>query len=342
MSDFTDYSWDIQFQLDHADGRVNIGWFWARPSMQTIDYFKRSKQKWQSSGGWDQAVMNKILTALENSQKANKSLQIPSIRRLDTRKFLNFMNTYWYRALSPRIGMQTNFYNLDDDTRYKMIQNASEEAVMWHYTCIEKPLKIFLAKYFGQWTNLDEYYTRQRKFLSPINLGYGSNNSKVLLIEFLLAVKIALISKRTLIFPDVVSYHPFAKFPGVRTFSIREIQLLGIEHVEPTFLYHRKFRHHIDVSDEFTFHFSTLNNETVTHVLTRLIEELGSSLKWEELIILDFSQFKAFNELMKIQNFDEWWKSHMTINVKLHTNISKIRLCGNINAKSASCLRICT
>ena len=103
MSDLTDSSWDIQFQLDTSDGRVNIGWFWARPSAATMDYFNRSKQQWEASGGWDQAVMNDVLATLEKSRKVNSSLLIPSATRLDTRKFLNFMNTYWFRALSPKI-----------------------------------------------------------------------------------------------------------------------------------------------------------------------------------------------------------------------------------------------
>lgn len=50
MTNFTDSSWDIQFQLDYPNGRINIGWFWAHPSMETIDYFKQAKQKWESSG----------------------------------------------------------------------------------------------------------------------------------------------------------------------------------------------------------------------------------------------------------------------------------------------------
>lgn len=341
MSDLTDSSWDIQFQLDTPDGRVNIGWFWARPSLATIEYFNRSKQQWEASGKWDQAVMNDVLGTLENSREVNKSLRIPSAKRLDTGKFLNFMNTYWFSALSPKLGIDTDFYNLDADTRYKMIVNASEEAVLWHYTCVEKPLKIYFAKYFGQWTNLDEYYTSKRRFLSPINLGYGSNSSEILLLEFLIAVKIALISERTLIFPDTVHHYPFTKFPGMRAVSLREIYSLGIEFVESTFFYNRRFKHGIDVSTKFEFAFSTTNNETIASLLIRLVEELHSSLNSEELVILDFAQFNAFDELTKVQNFDQWWRNHMTINDKLNLNISSIRLCKNRN-QAVICLQICT
>lgn len=341
MIDFTDSSWDIQFQLDHSGGRINIGWFWARPSIGTIGYFNQSKRKWESAGGWDQAVMNTVLTRMETVRKTKENFQRLSIRRLDPRKFINFMNTHWYRALSPTLANQTNFYNLNDDARYELIKNASEEAVIWHYTCVEKPLKLFFAKYFGQWTNLDEYYTRERRFLAPINIGHGSGNSTILLIQFLIAVKLALISERALIFPDTVSYHPFIKFPGVRIFSISELHLLGIEYVESTYLYNRKLKHNIDVSTKYIFPFSTTNNETVIHLLKKLTEELGLSLRWKELVVLDFSYFKAFNELMAVQNFDEWWKKHITIKDQRNMNINNIRLCRNRNDKYASCLKIC-
>jgi hypothetical protein len=345
MNDFANTSWDIQFQLDETNelnGHINIGWFWARPSILTVQYFIRSKQKWEREGGWDQAIMNKVLTEVENLSTVDKSARVLSIRRLDIRKFLNFMLTDWFRILSPQTDDQKNFYTLDANSRYEAIANASKQPVIWHYTCVEKTLKLFFGKYFGQWTNLDGYYTDKRRFLTPINLGQGSKNTKVLLRQFLIAVKVAIISGRTLIFPDTAVRWPINKFPAVRIFSIYEIEKIGIEYVEPTFLHNRKTKHGIDISSTFTFNFSTGNNQTVVNLLAGLLEKFELSLKEKELVILDFAQFDTFTQLLAIENFDEWWKKHMVINKGLNININSIRLCRNINAKNAGCLGICT
>ena len=97
----------------------------------------------------------------------------------------------------------------------------------------------------------------------------------------------------------------------------------------------------MDVSTKFEFAFSTINNETIVNLLARLAEELRSSLKVKELVVLDFAQFKAFDELTKVQNFDQWWRNHMTINDRSNLNISNIRLCGNIN-QATRCLKVCS
>jgi hypothetical protein len=250
------------------------------------------------------------------------------------------MMTYWFRILSSHED-QTNFYNSNENIRYNLMKNASEEAVIWHYTCVEKPLKIFFAKYYGQWTNLDGYYTNKRKFLLPNNLGQGSNNTKILLMQFLIAVKTALISERTLIFPDTVVLYPINRFPGVRTFSIHDIEMKGIDYVEPTFFYNRQMKHRIDISSTSTFNFSTKTNETMVNLLKRTLENLEISFKWKELVVLDFSQFNTFNELSKIQNFDQWWKNSTIRNDRRNVNISNIRLCRNIYEKQILCLKIC-
>ena len=64
-----------------------------------------------------------------------------------------------------------------------------------HIYYSSKSLKIFLAKYYGQWTNLDEYYTSKRTFLSPINLGHGSNSSEILLSDCHLLKVLVLVKK---------------------------------------------------------------------------------------------------------------------------------------------------
>ena len=338
MNEYSDLSWDIQFQLDHPNGRVNIGWFWARPSQPTIDHFIRSRQQWKTKGGWDQAVMNNVLSKIKATHKRLSS------KLLNAKKFVNFMDTHWYRTLSLQTKDHKDFYDIDEQIRYQMIKNASDNTVMWHYTCVEKFLKIFIAKYYGQWTNLDEYYTKIRQFLLPINLGHqNSNNTKILLTQFLIAIKLALISGRTLVFPDTVARYPFRNFPSIRAFSMREIHLLGIDYVEPSFFFHRKVKHNIDMPDESIVHLSATDRSTLVKQLIGLIDKLDGKLKSKELVKLDFSKFNSIDELTKIKNFDQWWSKSIITNGEQTMNISSIRLCRNIERnQKALCLKICT
>ena len=50
MRNFSDPTWDAQFQMDERDGKVNVGWFWARPTPQSIDYFVEAKHIWFTKG----------------------------------------------------------------------------------------------------------------------------------------------------------------------------------------------------------------------------------------------------------------------------------------------------
>jgi len=341
MRNWSDSSWDIQFQLDFDDGQINFGWFWSRPSRPTIEYFVRAKQKWETNHEWDQAVMNHVLKDIENSQKNNNEKQKLSVIRLDSKRFLNYMHADWFKILSPKPGNQSQFFDLNPDHRFQLIQNASKELVIWHYTCVEKALKIFLGKYFGQWTNIDGYYTNRRTFLSPINLASNSNSTDVLLLQFLIAIKLAMISERTLIFPDTVNRYPIKNFPGLRAFSLTEIESLNIDYVEPTFLFNRKAKQNIHISSQSNLLFVVNKDETIINRLNNFITELNSSLKSSELITIDFSQFESFQQLLEMKNFDEWWQKNIFINDKQNRKLNGIRLCSNIKDQDGHCLRIC-
>ena len=58
-----------------------------------------------------------------------------------------------------------------------------------------------------------------------------------------------------------------------------------------------------------------------------LLGELQSSLKSNELIKLDFSTFESNDDLLRIQDFNEWWKNNLSVNDKRDLNLNQVRLC---------------
>ena len=326
MANFSDPSWDIQFQSDRNDpkGLVNIGWFWSRSSIKTLEYYKTSRKQWLDRGGWDQAVMNDVLSRIENKRKTTDDDQsILRATRLDRDRYINYMLISLFSALSPRVGDTKNIYTLSEEIRYESILNVSKISVMWHYTCVEKALKSYFAKYYGQWTDIDGYYTDKRLFLSPLNLGFGVNNNQILLSQFLISIQLAMISGRTLIFPDIVYLNGVNLLPGVRAFSIKQLDMENISYVEPTYLFNRQTKHDIHRPTPVTRQLSLVKK------METLVNDLRSNLTKTELVVLDFANFNITNEIFSL-NFSS----------KPMKNFGSIRLCYNI-ASSANCLRIC-
>lgn len=59
-------TWDIQFQPDHGGANdYNIGWYFAKSTENTIEFFNRSYAKWNETHGFDQGVMNDIGQVME-------------------------------------------------------------------------------------------------------------------------------------------------------------------------------------------------------------------------------------------------------------------------------------
>jgi Nucleotide-diphospho-sugar transferase len=66
MLPLSNNTWDIQFQPDHPPGTdYNIGWYFARSSPATFDFFNRSYAKWNETHQWDQEVMNAVGKPME-------------------------------------------------------------------------------------------------------------------------------------------------------------------------------------------------------------------------------------------------------------------------------------
>ena len=61
MLPLSNETWDIQVQRDFEDStEYNIGWYFAKATENTIEYFKHSYSKWNETRAWDQAFMNDI------------------------------------------------------------------------------------------------------------------------------------------------------------------------------------------------------------------------------------------------------------------------------------------
>jgi hypothetical protein len=67
-------TWDIQFQTDghEPNYELNIGWYFAKATKATVEFFKRSYAKWNETEGWkveeiswDQKVMSRIGWTME-------------------------------------------------------------------------------------------------------------------------------------------------------------------------------------------------------------------------------------------------------------------------------------
>jgi hypothetical protein len=62
-------TWDIQFQTDHPEILdYNIGWYFARATNLTYNFFSRSYANWNETQEWDQSVMWKIGHVMESEQ----------------------------------------------------------------------------------------------------------------------------------------------------------------------------------------------------------------------------------------------------------------------------------
>jgi hypothetical protein len=79
-------TWDIQFQSDNQqrDYELNIGWYFAKSTNATIDFFRRSYARWNNTEGWnvkvdqyDQKVMNLVGQTMEFEEH---SLQVHHLK----------------------------------------------------------------------------------------------------------------------------------------------------------------------------------------------------------------------------------------------------------------------
>jgi hypothetical protein len=189
MLPLSNETWDIQYQRDWwppADD-LNIGWYFARASSNTIDYFKRSFARWNETGGWDQAVMNDIAREMENKTlvEAHNGTTL-MVHRLDMTTFRNFMHTSWHGL-------------------FRSEQEAAayiNESTMIHFTCVEQSLKTYMGLYFGGFADVDGYYSNAPLLMRVINIA-GTSDAVHRQVAF--ALQLAAATGRTLIWPNTVT-----------------------------------------------------------------------------------------------------------------------------------------
>jgi hypothetical protein len=139
MLSLSNDTWDIQFQSDQKTeptSRVNTGWYFAKSTPTTIEFFERSHQNWTAEQRWDQTVMNDIIELMEAKEHKLR------VHRLWSPHFQNWMSINW----EPQL-----FGN--EPAAAAFIGGAS----MIHYTCVEQSLKNYLGLNFGGFVDIDNY-----------------------------------------------------------------------------------------------------------------------------------------------------------------------------------------
>jgi len=83
----------------------------------------------------------------------------------------------------------------------------------------------------------------------------------------------------------------------------------------------------MNFTNGFNYIFFTYSHLRLNQQVENLLGELQSSLKSNELIKLDFSTFESNDDLLRIQDFNEWWKNNLSVNDKRDLNLNQVRLC---------------
>jgi hypothetical protein len=184
MRPLADPSWHLQFQADKEYAqwaKVNIGWYWARPTPAVREYFLRSQRWWEiNKHEWDQSIMNDV----RNHMVYSKILEYPKTILLDPLDYKSTMLFDW-----PAVFMSES-----------KIDAMNEEGVTVHYTMIYNETKTLVAKQFGQWFD-ESYYTSSPWILQPLNIA-GTKAEIIDQIAF--AVHLAKITNRSFMFPNRV------------------------------------------------------------------------------------------------------------------------------------------
>jgi len=184
MRPLGDPSWQIQFQTDKEYAqwsKVNIGWYWARPTPAIREFFVRSQRWWNlNKREWDQSIMNDV----RHNMVYSNILEYPKTIMLDPRDYRSTMLFDW-----PDIFMSRS-----------KIDAMNAASVTVHYTMIYNQTKTLLAKQFGQWFD-ESYYTSAAWILQPINI---AGTKTEILDQIAFAVHLARATNRTFMWPNRV------------------------------------------------------------------------------------------------------------------------------------------
>lgn len=218
-------AWSIQFQSDRSeaqDSKVNIGWYWARATPATAEFFRRSYDYWITHPtDWDQEIINGVHREMISEGK----LGPPKSVVLNLTAYKSAMFFDW-----PEVYVNES-----------AIDEMNAKGTMVHYTMIFEVTKLLVAKQFGHWLD-EEYYTRRRKLLWPVGV---KGNSDEILEQISLAVYLAKTTGRTFMWPTSVNHTCSAYEGGWKLrppFFIADAQNVDkkVPWVEGTFLHNRQ------------------------------------------------------------------------------------------------------
>lgn len=286
MLPLSDNTWDVQFQPDFPPPSlsVNIGWFFARASSATIEFFERSLARWNETQAWDQEVMNEIAWDMEhaNHSETNNSSRL-RVHRLDMDTFQNFMLAPWAETLFGNDTQAASFIN---------------KSVMIHFTCIQQSLKSYMGLNFGCMADVDGYYSNALALLGTVSV---SGTSDAIHRQVAFALQVAAMTHRTLIWPDSVSilqrhqdddtdqprYVLVPQFPGVMAVNFDMAENAGFSLVEGRYLQNRRQYRHDQVHD------MTIGVKSLLENGTAQFEGLIANLSSDVVPVLDFEHFGA-------------------------------------------------
>ncbi len=220
-------TWDVQFQKDFElpSKELNIGWFFARASPATREFFRRSYDRWLETREWDQSVMNEVARQKEEDSSLN-------VHRLELSRFRNFMLEAWEERL------------FGDE---RLAAEYVEDSAVIHYTCVEQGVKTYFGANFGGFTDLDGYYSEPPPLLGAANI---AGTSEAIRQQIAFSLDVADRTGRAMIWPERVSivqrrvndetgerqFYSRVNFPGVRVVSLARAQEAGLHIVEGRYL----------------------------------------------------------------------------------------------------------
>src|SRR5271156_4201703 len=273
MRPLSNPSWEIQFQCDSdsfsQEAKVNIGWYWARPTQTVREFFSRSVEVWNRTHEWDQEIMNQI--RFEMIQEG--SLAFPKSIVLSPEDYENAMNIDW-----------RDFYF--DQSR---IDAWNNQHVIVHYTAIFNVLKTVIAKHFGQWF-VEDYYTQSVQLLQPINI---SGTTSQVIEQIALSVYLAKTSGRTFMWPLGVNHTcslENAEWWHLTTTAVVEARLVAEQApwVEDNYLLNRKRYTNDDLGVTTIIPFVDGSEGMLAQAWYALIEKCRTTVA--SVVQVDFSQ----------------------------------------------------
>ncbi|KAF3910344.1 hypothetical protein ABW21_db0209255 [Orbilia brochopaga] len=323
MAPLSETSWDMQFfpGPGKAQKGLDASFFYARPSKYTKEFFKKVQNDWREAGDQDiNSLMNVV--AFEMTDGAGTL----NLKILDTVRFKSWGDFIQWE--------QKSFNNK------VAISNLQKKTSVIHMTCVEPSLRTYLARNFGAWYNVENYYTGKRKFLGVKGLeGDVLHASRI--IGF--ALKVAMDTHRTLIFPSSAiltqarknnqtgasDYVTVPEFPAYRIIDPASLGHLDIHIVEAMYLNNR----------------ARYSNEVLSE--DNIIMGNGHSVKdpldGKPVVVREITAKPDIDVIWLDMGSGRWWDIDASGNMARYTKEvqSAIRTCGNANEESFACNKRC-